>query len=259
MSGKPPANRMSLQTFKGKLVGAKKGFKLLKQKRDALKARFQAMLKEIVATKLEVGQSLKDANFSYAKANWANSGEDISNTVLERASKPSITCKTAADNVAGVKLPVFKMTHDPAKDQAMQTLGVTQGGAVINSCRETFQQALIALIKLASLQTAFRTLDNEIQMTSRRVNALEYVIIPRIEAIIAEIITELDEQARDDFIRIKKVVQKKREKKAKEAEETKAEEAAAEAAAAPMQQSSGYLAQAAAMMNGGGQQKDLVF
>jgi V-type H+-transporting ATPase subunit D len=233
MSQKPPANRMSLQTFKGKLVGAKKGFKLLKQKRDALKARFQAMLKEIVATKLEAGQSLKDANFSYAKANWASTGEDISSTVLERASKPSITCKTAADNVAGVKLPVFKMTHDPAKDQVMQTLGVTQGGAVINTCRETYFQAVQALIKLASLQTAFRTLDNEIQMTSRRVNALEYVIIPRIEAIIAEIITELDEQARDDFIRIKKVVQKKREKKAREALDLAAEEAVAAEKANP--------------------------
>merc|ERR1719197_2459198 len=115
----------------------------------------------------------------------------------------------------------------------MQTLGVTQGGAVINACRETFQHATIALIKLASLQTAFRTLDLEIQMTSRRVNALEYVIIPRIEAIIAEIITELDEQARDDFIRIKKVVQKKREKKAREAEEDGKLVADAAPAAAP--------------------------
>lgn len=230
MSGKPPANRMTLQTFKGKLVGAKKGFKLLKQKRDALKARFQAMMKEIVATKLEVGNTLKDANFSYAKANWALAGDDISSTVLERAGKPSITCKTAADNVAGVKLPVFKVTHDPSKDQAVATLGVAQGGAVIQSCRDTYFKAVQALIKLASLQTAFRTLDEEIKMTSRRVNALEYVIIPRIEVMIAEIITELDEQARDDFIRIKKVVQKKKEKKAREAED---EKAAMEAEAPP--------------------------
>jgi V-type H+-transporting ATPase subunit D len=229
MSGKPPANRMTLQTFKGKLVGAKKGFKLLKQKRDALKARFQAMLKEIVATKLEVGTSLKDANFSYAKSQWALAGEDISNTVLERAGKPSVTCKTAADNVAGVKLPVFKMTHDPAKDQAVQTLGVAQGGAVIQTCRETYFKAIQSLIKLASLQTAFRTLDLEIKMTSRRVNALEYVIIPRIENMIAEVITELDEQARDDFIRIKKVVQKKKEKKEREL----AEDLALKAAMAP--------------------------
>merc|ERR1719313_1022975 len=108
------------------------------------------------------------------------------------------------------------MTHDPSKEPAM-TMGVAQGGAVISTCKDTYFTAVQALIKLASLQTAFRTLDEEIKMTSRRVNALEYVIIPRIEVMIAEIITELDEQARDDFIRIKKVVQKKKEKKAREA------------------------------------------
>jgi len=222
MSGKPPANRMTLQLFKGKLVGAKKGHQLLKKKRDALKSRFQAMLKEIVTTKLEVGTTLKDAAFSLAKAQWANAGDDITSTVLERAKRPSITCRLNADNVAGVKLPVFKMQHDPTKDTAVQTLGVAQGGAVINSCRETYFKACSALIKLASLQTAFMTLDEEIKMTSRRVNALEYVIIPRVEKTIAEILQEIDEEARDEFIRVKKVVQKKREwaEKAKAEAET---------------------------------------
>merc|ERR1719313_1797600 len=123
------------------------------------------------------------------------------------------------------------MTHDPSKEPAM-TMGVAQGGAVISTCKDTYFTAVQALIKLASLQTAFRTLDEEIKMTSRRVNALEYVIIPRIEVMIAEIITELDEQARDDFIRIKKVVQKKKEKKAKEAADVAAAEAEAAAAKA---------------------------
>jgi len=225
MSGKPPANRMTLQTFKGKLVGAKKGHGLLKKKRDALKSKFQAMLKEIVETKLEVGTGLKDAAFSLAKAQWAAAGEDITGTVLERAKRPSITCKLTADNIAGVKLPVFKMIHDPTKDAAVQTLGVAHGGAVINACRETYFKAVTALVKLASLQTAFMTLDEEIKMTSRRVNALEYVIIPRIEAVITDIIQELDEQSRDDFIRVKKVVQKKREKIEKQKLEEEKEEA----------------------------------
>lgn len=216
---------MTLQTFKGKLVGANKGHRLLKQKRDALKAKFQALLKEIVETKLEVGNGLKDAAFSLAKAQWANAGDEITSTVLERAKRPSITCKLTADNVAGVKLPVFKMLHDPTKDTAVQTIGVAHGGAVISACRETYFKAVVALIKLASLQTAFSTLDEEIKMTSRRVNALEYVIIPRIEVMITDIEQELDEQARDDFIRIKKVVQKKKEKIARELIEQKAENA----------------------------------
>jgi len=217
---------MTLGTFKGKLVGAKKGHKLLKQKRDALKAKFSALLKEIIDCKMLVGNGLKDAAFSLAKAQWANAGEEITSTVLERVKRPSITCKLFADNVAGVKLPVFKMTHDPTKDTAVQTLGVAHGGAVINACRETYFKATENLIKLASLQTAFMTLDEEIKMTGRRVNALEYVIIPRVEKTIQEINQELEEEARDELIRVKKIVEKKKIKKAKEAEEAALERAA---------------------------------
>jgi len=213
---RPAANRMTLQTFKGRLGGAQKGFKLLKKKRDALKARFQMLLKDIVETKLLVGDALKDGAFSLAKAHWANSGDDISSTVIERAKVPSITCKLFAEGVAGVAMPAFKMTHDATKDVSAQTLGVAHGGAVINACRETYLTAVTALIKLASLQTAFQTLDEEIKMTSRRVNALEYVLIPKIEEVIAYINLEMDEQTREEFFRVKKVVEKKKQKLARE-------------------------------------------
>eukprot|EP00414_Alexandrium_minutum_P000308 CAMPEP_0113819030 /NCGR_PEP_ID=MMETSP0328-20130328/536_1 /TAXON_ID=39455 /ORGANISM="Alexandrium minutum" /LENGTH=241 /DNA_ID=CAMNT_0000786965 /DNA_START=117 /DNA_END=842 /DNA_ORIENTATION=+ /assembly_acc=CAM_ASM_000350 len=207
---------MTLQTFKARLGGASKGFKLLKKKRDALKTKFQALLKDIVDTKLEVGQGLKDAAFSLAKANWANAGDDITANVVERARRPSILCKLVADNVAGVSIPVFKMNHDASVDASLQTLGVAHGGAVISACRDTYVKAVAQLIKLASLQTAFKTLDEEIKMTSRRVNALEYVLIPRIEDIIQYITQEMDEQSREEFFRVKKVVEKKKAKLEKE-------------------------------------------
>merc|ERR1711972_1176663 len=125
-------------------------------------------------------------------------------------------CKLVAENVAGVSIPVFKMSHDPTKDASVQTLGVAHGGAVINACRETYFKAVTQLVRLASLQTAFKTLDEEIKMTGRRVNALEYVLIPRIEDTIAYIIQEIDEQSREEFFRVKKVVEKKKAKLARE-------------------------------------------
>merc|ERR1712099_125892 len=115
------------------------------------------------------------------------------------------------------------------KDASAQTLGVAHGGAVINACRETYFKAVTQLVRLASLQTAFKTLDEEIKMTSRRVNALEYVLIPRIEDIIAYITQEMDEMAREEFFRVKKVVQKKKIKQEKEKE---AEQAAFDAPSA---------------------------
>merc|ERR1712176_101587 len=172
------------------------------------------------------GNSLKEASFVLAKANWADSGGDISAAVLERAGKPSVTVQLRADNVAGVSLPTFKMQHDPAKDVATQTLGVSHGGAVIGACRQEYFKAVSVLIKLASLQTSFKTLDEEIKMTSRRVNALEYVLIPRIEVVLAYITQEMDEQAREEFFRVKKVVEKKKLKLAREKEEAELEAAA---------------------------------
>lgn len=213
--GRPAANRMQFAVFKTRLIGAKKGHGLLKKKRDALKARFMGMLKDIVATKLEVSQSLRDAAFSFARANYVTPG-DISLSVIERAKDPSVTCNLVAENVAGVKLPEFKKVHDAAKDQAVQAIGIACGGAVIQACREVYSKALTAVIALASLQTKFYTLDEEIKMTGRRVNALEYVVIPKIEDTMKYIEQEMDEQAREEFFRVKKVVEKKKQKLARE-------------------------------------------
>merc|ERR1712164_192514 len=94
-----------------------------------------------------------------------------------------------------------------------ELVGMAKGGQRITKCRETFVKALQLLISLASLQTSFVKLDEAIKITNRRVNALEHVVIPRIENTIAYIITELDELEREEFFRLKKVQQKKKEKK----------------------------------------------
>jgi len=60
-------------------------------------------------------------------------------------------------------------------------------------------------VKLASLQTSFVTMDEALKVTNRRVNALENVTIPRIEATLSYITSELDELEREDFTRLKKV------------------------------------------------------
>merc|ERR1719379_1584142 len=120
------------------------------------------------------------------------------------------------------------MSHDSSKDN-MHTVGIEQGGAVVRKTQETTRKTLEILVKLASLQTSFVTLDEEIKMTGRRVNALEYVIIPRIDDTIAYINQEMDEQAREEFFRVKKVVEKKKQRLAREKEEDDAREAEAAA------------------------------
>ena len=121
------------------------------------------------------------------------------------------------DNVAGVTLPVFEKTDGDMKEKSNMT-GISKGGEQITKSRACFEETLQTLIKLASLQTSFVTLDNAIKVTNRRVNALEKVVQPKIENTISYITSELDELEREEFFRLKKI----RNKKIKDSQEKEA-------------------------------------
>lgn len=88
--------------------------------------------------------------------------------------------------------------------------GLGRGGQQIQKSKETYAKAVEALVELASLQTAFVILDEVIKMTNRRVNAIEHIVIPRLENTISYVVSELDELDREEFFRLKKVQGKKK-------------------------------------------------
>lgn len=92
----------------------------------------------------------------------------------------------------------------------MNLTGLGSGGQQVAQCRKAFQESVQLLVELASLQTAFVTLDEAIKITNRRVNALEYVVVPKLENTISYIKGELDELEREEFFRLKKVQNKKK-------------------------------------------------
>mmetsp|Transcript_14134 Transcript_14134/g.21355 ORF Transcript_14134/g.21355 Transcript_14134/m.21355 type:complete len:242 (+) Transcript_14134:50-775(+) len=201
MAEQVPPTRMALQVYKAKKTGAKKGYDLLKKKADALKARFRDFAKEIYKTKGSMSESCSTAFFSLTAAQYA-AGE-FKTKVLEGNFTASVRITGQTDNIAGVKIPVFRQFdtgHEP-----LDNIGLAKGGRKINECREKFSTLLTILIKLASLQTSFITMDEALKVTNRRVNALENVTIPRIEKTLAYITSELDELEREDFTRLKKV------------------------------------------------------
>jgi V-type H+-transporting ATPase subunit D len=107
-------------------------------------------------------------------------------------------------------LPMFDMVIDGQSQFELTGLG--RGGQQVQKCKDTYQKAVQVLVELASLQTAFVILDEVIKITNRRVNAIEFVIIPKIENTIKFVTSELDEQDREEFFRLKKVQGKKKEK-----------------------------------------------
>lgn len=192
---------MALAMYKTKRTGAKKGYDLLKKKADALKARFRDMAKEIYKTKGSMSEACSTAFFSLTAAQYA-AGE-FKTKVLEGNFVANVRVTGQTDNIAGVKIPVFRQ-FDTGQEY-LENIGLAKGGRKISECRDKFLNLLTVLVKLASLQTSFLTVDEALKVTNRRVNALENVTIPRIERTLAYITSELDELEREDFTRLKKV------------------------------------------------------
>jgi len=209
---KRPDRAMTI--MKARLKGAQKGHSLLKKKSDALVIRFRRILKTIIETKVMMGDVMKEASFSLAEAYFT--AGDFSFVICENVDKAWTKVKTRKDNVAGVQLPIFEAYNDGAN--TYELTGLSRGGQQVNNCSQTFNKAVKLLVELASLQTSFVTLDEAIKVTNRRVNAIEHVIIPKLERTIQYIISELDEMEREEFYRLKKI-QEKKKKNRKEKED----------------------------------------
>lgn len=222
--------RMALTLFKGKQVGAQKGFELLKKKSDALTVQLRGLLKDIRDTKQAVGKDMNGATFAISEAAWA--AGDFRKKVIEtpQRERARVTVRVRQDCVAGVKLPVFTFVKQEGGDEELAMLGLASGGRQIGKAVEKWTALLQGLVKLGSLQTSFLTLDEAIKLTNRRVNALDNVVLPSITATISYITSELDEIEKEEFFRLKKVLKVKDRERRREDEEEKA--AIAEAVAA---------------------------
>ncbi|XP_058511403.1 V-type proton ATPase subunit D isoform X2 [Ochotona princeps] len=199
-------SRMAQTIMKARLKGAQTGRNLLKKKSDALTLRFRQILKKIIETKMLMGEVMREAAFSLAEAKFT--AGDFSTTVIQNVNKAQVKIRAKKDNVAGYELT-----------------GLARGGEQLAKLKRNYAKAVELLVELASLQTSFVTLDEAIKITNRRVNAIEHVIIPRIERTLAYIITELDEREREEFYRLKKIQEKKKilkEKSEKDLEQRRA-------------------------------------
>jgi len=191
--------------LKDRIKAARNGHSLLKRKSDAIKMRLHTILSKIKQVKLDVGQGMLEAAESHDNAVWA--AGDFNHTVIEGVTDASFRIKADVINVAGVTIPKFERAIDELGGQANQTtmVGFSRGGEQVQKCKSDYSKVLDNLVQLAVLQTSLQALDHALKVTNRRVNALEYILIPQLENTLVYVDDSLFEAEREDAYRVKKV------------------------------------------------------
>lgn len=172
---------MTLALYKAKTISAKKGHELLKKKCDALKTKFRAIMIALLDSKMKMDEEMQKAFIQLADAYWA--AGQFNTNVKESVKRAFIRIELSNENIAGVMLPNLNIRENIKDNEDtegnMGLLGLDKGGFSIQKSKDRFKECLHLLVKVASHQTSFITLDEVIKVTNRRVNALEHVVIPR--------------------------------------------------------------------------------
>lgn len=194
--------RMELLKLKGKVTLAKKGHRLLKEKRDALIMEFFNILEEARGVRREAEGKLAEAFRALILAQ-ALLG-DIKVWEAAMAVKPMDGIKIRSRNIMGVRVPVLEV-GDTRRNLLERGYGLIDTSAQLDEAASKFEEALKAVVQLAEIEKSIRLLAEEIESTKRRVNALENIIIPRLAATVKYIKMRLDEMERENFFKLKRI------------------------------------------------------
>ncbi|MBI5223007.1 V-type ATP synthase subunit D [Candidatus Micrarchaeota archaeon] len=204
--------RMELIKTKERITLAKKGHKLLKQKRDALILEFFKILKKAQDLRGILAQKIARAHRSLGFAETYHSSSELIR--ISSAMHKDIEVDIQVRNVMGVKIP--NISVDSTSLTTLPEYSLASTSAKIDQAVFDFNDILQIVVKLAETETAMKRLIVEIEKTKRRVNALEFVLVPRLEDQKKLIIFRLEEMERDSFVSLK-VIKRKLDKKKKAA------------------------------------------
>ena len=194
--------RMEMTRIKRRLVTAKRGHKLLKDKRDEMVRQFIILIKENASLREEVETELGNALRNFALARAVMDDQTLEEAVLYPARQALI--ETGTRNVLSVRVPELKVDESSLQETDL-SYGFAQTSAQLDDAIASLANLLPKLLRLAEVEKACDLLADEIEKTRRRVNALEYVMIPQFEETIRFITMKLDENERGSLTRLMKV------------------------------------------------------
>lgn len=196
--------RMALSELKLRLVTAKRGHKLLKDKQDELMRQFINLIKENKKLRVEVEKELSESFKSFLLASATMSPLFLESAVSFPKEKLSVDIKSK--NIMSVNVPEMKFVKEEMEGSIFP-YGFVQTSAELDDTVIKLQKVLDNLLSLAEIEKSCQLMADEIEKTRRRVNALEYSTIPNLEETVKDIRMKLDENERATITRLMKVKQ----------------------------------------------------
>ena len=195
--------RMELTRLKGKLRTAQRGHKLLKDKRDELMKQFLETVREVRALRAEVEEELMVVHKSFTVASALMSAEALEQALLYP--KQSVELTMSFQNIMSVNVPIYQFQTKTKSDSDIYPYGFSATSGELDTAVDALGKVFQKLLKLAEIEKAAQLMAEEIEKTRRRVNALEYLVIPNTQEMIRYITMKLDENERSNTIRLMKV------------------------------------------------------
>lgn len=195
--------RMELTRLKKQLSTAMRGHKLLKDKRDELMRQFLDMVRENKTLREQVEAGLQEANNHFMLASSVMKKEALDEALL--APKQEAYLEVSSRNVMSVDIPVFSVTTRTADMADIYAYGFAFTSFELDDAVLRLSESLPVMLRLAEVEKSTQLLAAEIEKTRRRVNALEHVMIPRLQETIRFITMKLEENERSSRTRLMKV------------------------------------------------------
>lgn len=192
--------RMELLRLRRRLATARRGHKLLKDKLDEMMKRFMALVEENRKRRAEVEEALAQATGSFLMARAL--GEQATDLALT-VPVVRVGLEAGVKRIFSVAVPSFNLQQEEAAGTFPYGFAETSGD--LDIAVSLLRESLAALVKLVETEKAVELLAAEIERTRRRVNALEYVLIPQLEEKARFIAMKLDENERGNLTRLMKI------------------------------------------------------
>lgn len=195
--------RMELTNLKKKLKTARRGHKLLKDKRDELMRQFIELVRENKELRRKVEKGIAGANTHMAVARSVMSDESLNIALMIPMQEMSL--EITEKNVMSVMIPVFESKFKTADANDIYSYGFAFTSCDLDDAVKSLSDIMPLMLRLAEVEKSCQLMAVEIEKTRRRVNALEHVMIPQYEETIKYIKMKLDENERGTITRLMKV------------------------------------------------------